>query len=175
MITFRNKKAGFTLIELLVVIAIIGLLASIVMVNLNAARNKAKIGKTLAELRNIRSGIEMLFDDTGQYPAHIGFASDCDPETGPEEYLDTCTAGLQCTDGGFPNWGGPYMTEVPEDAWGNSYIFDADYTCSPGIRGCEEYTAGGNNNVRAIHSGGPNGSGINSYDSDNIVLVICDY
>jgi prepilin-type N-terminal cleavage/methylation domain-containing protein len=41
------KNKAFTLIELLVVIAIIGLLASIVVVNVNSARDKAKIAKLL--------------------------------------------------------------------------------------------------------------------------------
>ncbi len=44
-----NKK-GFTLVELLVVIAIIGILSTVAVVNLNSARNKARVAAVQGSL-----------------------------------------------------------------------------------------------------------------------------
>lgn len=65
---FINKKRGFTLIELLVVIAIIGILATIVVVNVNSARAKARDVKRISDLQQIQTALEMYYAGKGQYP-----------------------------------------------------------------------------------------------------------
>lgn len=168
--SFRSTGhlTGFTLIELLVVIAIIGMLASIVLASLNSARNSARIARAQADLNELRKAINLLEIDTSRHPGNIALEP-C--RLNPELFLDQPEAGLSATDGSFSGWGGPYIHSVPDDPWGNRYIFDPDYRCDTGVLGCEGIPNA--TFVRAIHSGGPNGSGINVYDSDNIVLTFC--
>ncbi len=59
------KKKGFTLIELLIVIAIIGILASIVIVSLNSARQKAQYSKALTEMKGIEKALQLTLLDEG--------------------------------------------------------------------------------------------------------------
>ncbi|MFA7216875.1 MAG: prepilin-type N-terminal cleavage/methylation domain-containing protein [Candidatus Paceibacterota bacterium] len=72
MFLSRDKK-GFTLIELLVVISIISLLSSIVLASLNTARIKARDAKRMQDLRQIRTALELYYDDNGKYPVISGW------------------------------------------------------------------------------------------------------
>lgn len=75
----KQNQKGFTLIELLVVIAIIGLLASVVLLALNSARQKSRDAKRLADVRQIASALELYFDaavgGTNGYPGTAGFTT----------------------------------------------------------------------------------------------------
>lgn len=63
MLKSLKKNRGFTLIELLVVIAIIGILASIVLVSLSGARNRAKDTRIISEMSQIRSLAELFYNE----------------------------------------------------------------------------------------------------------------
>ncbi len=64
---FKTRK-GFTLIELLVVVAIIGLLSSVVLASLNSARAKGRDAKRESDLEQLRTALELYYNDNNAYP-----------------------------------------------------------------------------------------------------------
>lgn len=61
-------KKGFTLIELLVVISIIGVLASLVLVNFNAARERTRDVQRKSDLDQVKKALRMYYNDNNSYP-----------------------------------------------------------------------------------------------------------
>ena len=83
---------GFTLIELLVVIAIIGVLSSVVLVSLNAARVRAGDAKVRADFRNIQAALYLYHDTNNSMPPNK--TSGAYPSTSVDWLDDLVSAGF---------------------------------------------------------------------------------
>ena len=154
-----KQSAGFTILELIVNVAIIGILAAIAIPAYITFRDKAKIAQAKSDLRNIQLAMEQLANDTNKWPGPRA-VGDTTGSEGKEVWdLNDDDAGLVKTDGGFPNWKGPYMKSVPKDPWGMNYFFDPSYTI-------------GGKDYAVVGSFGPNKCCQNAYDSDDIVLKL---
>ncbi len=93
----RSSWAGFTLIELLVVVAIIGILAVVVLVNLNNSREQAYYAKAFEDAAELSKAVDLFLSENAVYPDEA--AQDTMP-TGMEPFLP----------GGWPK--GPWPESV---------------------------------------------------------------
>lgn len=102
-------QRGFTLIELLVVISIIGILATLVLANLNAARERGRDAQRKADLRTIQTDLRLYYNDTGGYPASNSSYQilGCGPKAG----RTACAWGSSWT----TSEGGVYANPLPKD------------------------------------------------------------
>jgi general secretion pathway protein G len=105
--TRRKSERGVTLIEMLVVIMIIGLIASLVAVNVIRQGESAKRTAARAQIGSFMNALGIYKLDTGVYP----------PTAQGLQALRVKPADL-------PNWAGPYLPkDVPLDPWGRAYDY----------------------------------------------------
>lgn len=61
-------RKGFTLIELLVVIALIGILSTLILANLNSARERSRDAQRKSDLRSVQTALRLYYNDYNIYP-----------------------------------------------------------------------------------------------------------
>lgn len=101
-----SSEDGFSLVELLVVIVIIGLLATVVMINVLPSQDKAMQGKAKADIATLSQAVEMFRLNTLRYP-------------NASEGLNALLGGTSATPGAT----GGYIRKLPKDPWGNDYQY----------------------------------------------------
>ena len=106
----QAHAAGFTLVELMVVIVIIGLLATMVMINVMPSQDRAMVEKARADVSVLEQAMETYRLDNLVYPTtEQGLAALVQAPAGlarPERYRQ-----------------GGYVRRLPDDPWGNAYQY----------------------------------------------------
>ena len=149
-----RRGAGFTLVEIMIVVIILGLLTAIALPSIAKARQRSQLNRAKADLRAIAGAVHLLVMDTARWPGGITL-----PNSQETWDLTGADAGLITNNSSFARWNGPYIRAIPLDPWGVPYFFDPDYTTANGVEA-------------VVGSSGPNRSGHNVYDSDNIYEIV---
>jgi general secretion pathway protein G len=95
----RRAEQGFTLVELMVVIVIMGLLATVVVINVMPAQDTARVKKAEADIALLEQAAEMYRLNKLDYP------------TGGQGLQALVSEG--------------FVKRLPDDPWGNPYHYAA--------------------------------------------------
>ena len=113
----KRKPNGFTLVELMVVIFILGLLTTIVVINVLPSQDRAMTEKARADISILGQALEMYRLDNLTYPTSA-------------DGLRALSAPPASLPGSSRYRKGGYIKKLPDDPWGRPYQYD-----NPGRRG----------------------------------------
>ena len=102
-----SNRAGFTLVEMMVVVVILGLLATVVAINVLPSQDRAMVTKARADIATLEQAIETYRLDNLDFPDDL-------------QSLVAAPAGLASPDRYRP---GGYVRRLPEDPWGHPYQY----------------------------------------------------
>jgi general secretion pathway protein G len=108
--TARRGQHAFTLVELLLVLVILGTLAAIVLPKFSGTTERARQTQAQTQISTFGTALDAFEVDAGHYP------------NGANGLLD-----LIQRPSGVVDWRGPYLkneSEIPNDPWGNPYIYE---------------------------------------------------
>ena len=112
----RKREDGFTLVELMVVIVIIGLLATIVAINVLPSGDKARVVRARADISTLEGALDTYKLENGAYPTTTqGLSALIRAPTGVNA--------ASYRPGGYIKGG-----KVPTDPWNRPYLYAAPGT-----------------------------------------------
>jgi len=109
----KRGSAGFTLIEIMIVVAIMGLLATLVTINLPDIMHRNRVKIAIRNIELLQHAIDMFYSEMGSYPKALSDLVSSKDSDGIELKI---------------------IKKVPKDPWGNAFVFAV-----PGKSG-EEYS-----------------------------------
>lgn len=109
-----RAQRGFTLIEVMIVVAILGVLATLVVVNVGGQTDKANVAAVKSDLQAISQALDLFKLDNFRYPT---------TDQGLEALVNKPDNAR-----GWPEGG--YLRKSPSDPWQNGYVY-----ISPGVNG----------------------------------------
>jgi general secretion pathway protein G len=102
-LSHRNPQRGFTLIEVMVVVVILAILATVVVPRIMDRPDQARVTRAQQDIRAVEAALNLYRLDNFRYPS---------------------------TDDGLEALVPKYLDSLPEDPWGNPYLY-----LSPGEKG----------------------------------------
>jgi len=115
----RNGELGMTLIEIMVVVTILGILATIVTVNVLDRLDQAKVSAAVTQMKNLEAALDEFRRDNGFYPS---------TEQALRALIEKPTIGREAKR--YPRNGYLKGGNVPRDPWDCDFIYH-----SPGLQG----------------------------------------
>lgn len=101
----RRRRSGFSFLEIMFVVVIIGILLALVGPRLVGRAQSARIETTRAQMTNIETALKTFEMDMGKFPESLEeIAKD------PDDVDDK-------------SYRGPYMETLPQDAWGQEFVY----------------------------------------------------
>ena len=110
----RAAQRGFTLIEILVVIAILAILGALVVPKIMSRPDEARVVAAKQDVQALVQALKLYKLDNGVYPS---------TEQGLKALVEKPTTGQ------IPNNWKSYLDKLPNDPWGNPYIY-----LNPGLK-----------------------------------------
>lgn len=113
---FRSSSSqgakGFSLIELMIVLVILGILSTVLVLNIGDAPDQARVTKAKTDIATIESALMLYKIQNGRYPT---------TEQGLQALIERPTT--KPIPQNYPQGGYLQQESVPKDPWNNPYIY----------------------------------------------------